>query len=76
MTTLQIAFPPPPRTLPWCFFNPSLALSTAAPWRKNIVLRELISGCSAGCGHDGLASFNGMVLMEADTMDTDYNTTT
>ena len=22
------------RSLPWCFFNPSLALSTAAPWRN------------------------------------------
>ena len=64
------------RSLPWCFFNPSLALSTAATWPKNIVLRELINGRSADCGHVRPPLFNGITSVNIDTMDTDYVTDT
>ena len=40
------------------------------------MLRELISGCSAGCGHDGPPLFNGMTLLGTDIMDDDYITNT
>ena len=39
-------------------------------------MRGLISGCSAGCGHDGPPLFNGMTLMDTDIMDDDCITTT
>ena len=44
--------------------------------KKINVLRGLISGCSAGCGHDGPPLFNGMTLINTDIMDDDYNTIT
>ena len=40
------------------------------------MLRGLISGCSAGCGHDGPPLFNGMTLLGTDIMDDDYITNT
>ena len=43
---------------------------------KNIALRELISGRSAGCGHDGPPLFNGMTLFSTDIMDDDHITNT
>ena len=68
------------RSLPWCFFNPSaivcLSLIHGGAWRKNKVLRGLISGCSAGCGHDGPPLFNGMTLFSTDIMDDDHITNT
>ena len=68
------------RSLPWCFStlrrSSVCRLSTAAHGEKNIVLRGLIGGCSAGCSHDGPPLFNGMTLINTDIMDDDYITNT
>ena len=40
------------------------------------MLREAGGRRCAGCGHGGLPSFNGIILLKADAMETDYNTTT
>ena len=59
------------------FFQPfDVFYPRAAHGENKILLRGLISGCSAGCGHDGPPLFNGMTLMDTDIMDDDYKTIT